>query len=234
MAAPSFASFPDLDPGPSRLTPSQTLNENAHGNLNRHSRQDKKERSQRRSKKSKDEPRKDKKHKAQNYDLESVDLTQRKHTWKGETILDDEKLKVEEDRRLAQSGVQQSTWDSRPLFFSDRKGDQLNVTYGGIHAGDIPKYHIVDRKSRIRISHWCHLNDMQGGRSILGLDGRWTIYRKGGRGIEISIGRSHKVPLSYIKPMSNNHLSYLATRLDRFERQNIIGSSPISTSRCPW
>ena len=43
------------------------------------------------------------------------------------------------------------------------------------------------------------LNDVQGGRSILGLDGHWTIYRKGGKGIEISIGRSHKVPMSYIQ-----------------------------------
>ncbi|OJA16132.1 hypothetical protein AZE42_00089 [Rhizopogon vesiculosus] len=170
---PSFASFPDLDPGPStRLTPSSTLNGNP--DVRGHREEDKKEKSQRRSNKSKNEQRKDKKHKTEKY---SVDLKQRKDTWKEDSILDDEKLKIEEDRRLAQSGLEQSKWDSRPVFFSDRKGDQLNVTYGGIHAGDIPKYHIVNR-----------------GRSILGLDGHWTIYRKGGRGIEITIGRSHKQP----------------------------------------
>lgn len=140
MSAPSFASFPDLDPGPSRLNPSQTLDARGHRETAR------RDRSQHRNKKYKDEPRKDKRHK---YHHESVDLEQQKHILKGTTILDDEKLKVEEDRRLAQSGLQQNTWDSRPVFFSDRKGDQLNVTYGGIHAGDIPKYHIVDRKSCI-------------------------------------------------------------------------------------
>ncbi len=35
---------------------------------------------------------------------------------------------------------------SRPLFYSDRKGDLLNVKYGSLHAGDIPKYHLVGRK----------------------------------------------------------------------------------------
>lgn len=61
------------------------------------------------------------------------------------SIPDDEKIKAEEDRRLAQSDIQESQWDSPPVFISDRKGDQLNVTYGGIHAGNVPKYHIVDQ-----------------------------------------------------------------------------------------
>lgn len=29
------------------------------------------------------------------------------------------------------------------FFYSDRKGDLLNIQYGGLHAGDIPKYRIV-------------------------------------------------------------------------------------------
>jgi len=45
---------------------------------------------------------------------------------------------------------------------------------------------------------------VQGGRRILGLDGDWTIYRKGGKGIEINIGRRHKVPYSDINPVSTN------------------------------
>jgi hypothetical protein len=138
---PSFASFPDLDPGPSRLSPPLKGNSDTRGRREG-SRKDKKEKSQHRSKKSKDEPRKDKRHKTEKYDSE-----QQKHAWTGANILDDEKLKVEEDRRLTQSGLQPSKWDSRPLFFSDRKGDQLNITYGGIHAGNIPKYHLVNRES---------------------------------------------------------------------------------------
>lgn len=32
------------------------------------------------------------------------------------------------------------------FFYSDRKGDKLNVKYGGLHAGDIPKYRLVGRE----------------------------------------------------------------------------------------
>jgi len=51
---------------------------------------------------------------------------------------DDERLKAEEDsaRRTRQRDV------SQPVFFSDKKGDPLSMQYGGIHAGDIPKYHL--------------------------------------------------------------------------------------------
>lgn len=51
---------------------------------------------------------------------------------------DDERLKAEEDsaRRTRQQD------DSRPVFFSDKKGDPLSMQYGGIHAGDVPKYHL--------------------------------------------------------------------------------------------
>lgn len=51
---------------------------------------------------------------------------------------DDERLKAEEDsaRRTRQRDV------SQPVFFSDKKGDPLSMQYGGIHAGDVPKYHL--------------------------------------------------------------------------------------------
>lgn len=35
---------------------------------------------------------------------------------------------------------------SSRLFYSDTKGDPLNVRYGGLHTGDIPKYYAVGRK----------------------------------------------------------------------------------------
>ncbi|KAG2150143.1 NRDE-2, necessary for RNA interference-domain-containing protein [Suillus cothurnatus] len=172
---PSFASFPDLDPGPSRNTLNRTRNENSTDAREKDGIV-KKDRNRRGSKKLRDESRKDKKHKTAKHDLEPVLPRQHGHTWKEVSIPDDEKIKAEEDRRLARSDIQESQWDSRPVFISDRKGDQLNVTYGGIHAGNIPKYHIVNR-----------------GRSILGLDGDWVIYRSG-KGIEINIGRRHKQP----------------------------------------
>ncbi|KAG2350232.1 hypothetical protein BDR05DRAFT_1007388 [Suillus weaverae] len=172
---PSFASFPDLDPGPSRNTLDRTRNESSTDTREK-DRKVKKDKNRRGSKKLTDESRKDKKHKTAKHDLEPVLPRQHGHTWKGASIPDDEKIKAEEDRRLAKSDIQESQWDSRPVFFSDRKGDQLNVTYGGIHAGNIPKYHIVNR-----------------GRSILGLDGDWAIYRRG-KGIEINIERRYKQP----------------------------------------
>lgn len=51
----------------------------------------------------------------------------------------DEKLKAEEDAK------RQVDLDTPRLFYSDRKGDPLNVRYGGLHSGDVPKYRIVDR-----------------------------------------------------------------------------------------
>jgi hypothetical protein len=40
-----------------------------------------------------------------------------------------------------------------PLFYSDRIGDPLNVHYGGLHAGDIPKHHLVAREPLSCITH---------------------------------------------------------------------------------
>jgi hypothetical protein len=32
------------------------------------------------------------------------------------------------------------------LFYSDRRGDMLNIQFGGLHVGHIPKYHLVGGK----------------------------------------------------------------------------------------
>lgn len=52
--------------------------------------------------------------------------------------LNDEQLKSEEDRH-ARLGA---TYDGGApgLFIIDKVGDPMNVVYGGLHAGDIPKY----------------------------------------------------------------------------------------------
>ncbi len=34
---------------------------------------------------------------------------------------------------------------SKRVYYSDPKGDPLNVLYGGLHAGDVPKHHLVGR-----------------------------------------------------------------------------------------
>lgn len=60
-------------------------------------------------------------------------------------LADDEKLKAREDAKRVESE------QSQRLFYSDRKGDALNVQYGGLHAGDVPKYHIYGRMCLHRI-----------------------------------------------------------------------------------
>jgi len=53
--------------------------------------------------------------------------------------VDDERTKAEEDSALRTR--QQDV--SRPVFFSDKKGDPLSMQYGGINSRDVPKYHLI-------------------------------------------------------------------------------------------
>ncbi|KAI0094968.1 NRDE-2, necessary for RNA interference-domain-containing protein [Irpex rosettiformis] len=64
------------------------------------------------------------------------------------------------------------------MVFSDRKGDILNIKYGRLHAGDIPRYNIVGR-----------------GRRILGLGNALLVLHRGRQGVEVGIsGSRRKVP----------------------------------------
>jgi hypothetical protein len=98
---PSFASFSDLDPGPSRCSPE-------HSN----------------SAKDRKAGVKDKrtKHKRKRSDSDGY----------GEAKTKKDHVEIA---------------DLPPSAFSDRKGDPLNIRYGGLHTRDIPKYHIVGRMS---------------------------------------------------------------------------------------
>lgn len=108
MNVPSFASFPSFDPesGPSK--PRSTSPSRSKSETDRHHRRKK-------DKNKKDKSKRDKKDRSADH-----------------SILDDERLKAEEDRKRAEKSV----------YFSDRKGDSLNVRYGGLHAGDVPKYRL--------------------------------------------------------------------------------------------
>ncbi|EIW86838.1 hypothetical protein CONPUDRAFT_134183 [Coniophora puteana RWD-64-598 SS2] len=93
-----------------------------------------------------------------------------RHSWgkhTGYRYSDDEARKSREDRRSQRAGSSKD----QDLFYSDRKGDPLNMTYGGLHAGDVPKYHLVDR-----------------GRRILGLGSGYTVSRRTGKSIEVLVG----------------------------------------------
>ena len=144
---PSFSSFPDIDPGPSNRAPSPTRNE-PHGHHHRDdfSRRDK---SAKRIHRDKDRPSsKREKH------LSPSDNWRTNEPPAVDPPLDDERLKANEDRRrLEQQGQEHDRWVPRPLFYSDRKGDSLNLTYGRLHTGDVPKYRPVAREYQSTFTH---------------------------------------------------------------------------------
>ena len=125
---PSFSSFPEVDPGPSKRTKSPDHSD-ATNVLRDHA-----DESRQKSKKNKSErqghrPDKEKKAKRDARTPYLEPDTARYNTfWVNEKVVHEH-----------------SRWESAPSFFPDYKGDPLNITYGSIHAGDLPKYCIVNR-----------------------------------------------------------------------------------------
>ena len=76
---------------------------------------------------------------------------------------------------------------SSRLFYQDHKGDSLNVTYGGLHTGDVPRYRLVSREYWLLYRFL--LLTCVGGRKVLGLEGDWSVMHRGGKGIVISNDR---------------------------------------------
>ncbi|TFK77225.1 hypothetical protein BDN72DRAFT_830394 [Pluteus cervinus] len=66
--------------------------------------------------------------------------------------------------------------DRTQSFYSDRRGDPLNIQYDGLHAGDVPRYHLVAR-----------------GKHILGLPSIWVASRRSGKGIEVGLSNRRKL-----------------------------------------
>jgi hypothetical protein len=55
----------------------------------------------------------------------------------------DKDRNVDKERRVSPPEVH-SIESIKHVFYSDRKGDQMNLQYGALHAGDIPRYWPVD------------------------------------------------------------------------------------------
>lgn len=123
--APTFSSFPDLDPQPSQSKAKDKTKDKAKKRHRSRSRSRDRERH-------KDKDREGKKDK-------------------------DGKKKKDKDRHRddQRDKVYEEVYDIRKderdaglrYFYSDRRGDPLNITYGRIHSGDIPKYNIYHRAS---------------------------------------------------------------------------------------
>ena len=105
----------------------------------------------------------------------------------GQVFHDDERIKAEEDsaRRV---GPQD---DSQLVFFSDKKGDSLNIQYGGMYSKDIPKYHLAGCEQRWR--DFMTTNNAEAGRKVLGLTSGWAIVRRSNRTVEVVVGGRQKV-----------------------------------------
>ncbi|PBL01212.1 hypothetical protein ARMGADRAFT_1007241 [Armillaria gallica] len=89
------------------------------------------------------------------------------------------------------------------FFYSDRRGDPLNLQYGRLHKGDIPKYKCINR-----------------GRYVLGLPPGLTVLYRGPHGIEIGMHRRNGPSLTDSK--SRNLVTSAPTRRilghsDRFQ-----------------
>ncbi|GAA6015188.1 hypothetical protein JCM11491_000498 [Sporobolomyces phaffii] len=103
----------------------------------------------------------------------------------------------------------------RPLFYESRKGDDLNIVYGGLHRGDVARYR------------------RQGAGRVLGLNDGLRISRETaytGRGVEIAPLNRYKTP-RYVDPSSAKYLTDKNTKRvallpRRPPPRQVLGESP--------
>ncbi|KAJ2919274.1 hypothetical protein MD484_g1134, partial [Candolleomyces efflorescens] len=167
MSVPSFTSFPQLEAEPSRpQSPSYESQIKSERRKHGKSGSSSKRRDHERRRDLSKERRRDK---------------DRHNRREKEKHRDKDGNRREDERR----GRADDTVDeSYRLFFSDRRPDHLNVQYGGLHAGDIPKYRMK-----------------AGGRYAIGLS-RGLVLHRVGKGVEVCLQtRANKVrsfvPSSY-------------------------------------
>ncbi|KAI0050675.1 DUF1740-domain-containing protein [Auriscalpium vulgare] len=158
---PSFSSFPDLESSEPRSQSPAAVGRPA------------RERESERSRSRKDKDKERRKRKGDRHARVGDVISAREER----VEFDDERVKAQEDlQRRTTSTVEHHALE-QPNFYSDRKGDPLNVRYGGPDAKDVPRYHLVGY-----------------GRKILGLNNAWTALSRSSRGVEIGVGRKRKQP----------------------------------------
>ncbi|KAH9064097.1 DUF1740-domain-containing protein [Lactarius vividus] len=157
---PSFGSFPDVEDSSARYKEVSSTSGERKGLREKDDRKKRK---------------RDKREKHANQSQTSSHERGRKgHNFKADGyVLDDERMKAEEESS-SRMAKQQDV--SQLAFFSDRKGDPLNVQYGGIYSKEVPKYHLVG---------W--------GRRILGLRQGWVALHRSNRGVEVAISGPRKL-----------------------------------------
>lgn len=130
---PAFSSFPDIEPGSSKSKQEPSSAES-----------EKREK----SKRSRDQDKSRDRWKRGRHGHEDEDERRKKKSKKSrgdrERQPEDNHAPASHESRRHPSALAEDL--AYRSFYSDRKGDILNVTYGGVHAGDVPKYHLVARE----------------------------------------------------------------------------------------
>ena len=140
---PSFSSFPDLEPGPSsRPNPPPPDKEKNRKERKKHRKGDDKrtdgdrnEWKHKRPQRSEHDERRGPEHKSGS--------RSRRNEYGGSG---DERRKLKEDIRQRADGVERPSAKEGLVYFTDRKGDPLNVQYGGLNSKDVPRYHLAGRE----------------------------------------------------------------------------------------
>ncbi|KZT75158.1 hypothetical protein DAEQUDRAFT_720374 [Daedalea quercina L-15889] len=207
---PSFSSFPNLDPGPSKRSATP-----AEGSADIR---------KRKKKEGDDKKRKERKH---GYDMKDRGSSERRlgrsRKYDEERVYigsDDERLKAREDISIrAEKPDTSETYKEQLPYYTDRKGDPLNVEYGGLHAGSVPRYHLVS-----------------GGKTILGSGHGWRVIHRGRKGVEVAVGRKRKMP--GLTDSSTRHLLHaapirrlLASSEDKYKYDEVEGFLRIISGR---
>lgn len=123
---PTFSSFPDIEAGTSkRKDASSPCIEEKKTKTQNDSKTSRRDRERRKEKITHGDERHERKHKKHFREKYSGDDALRDST-----------------SHLTESAADLATRS----FYSDRKGDALNITYGGLHSGDVPKHHLVASK----------------------------------------------------------------------------------------
>lgn len=148
MSAPSFSSFPpvfdsfpDLDAGSSSgptTRGSRSIKRDDRGDKKPKPDRERKDEEKKERKRDSDkrERKKEKKHRRKDDDDE------REHSSKYRKRRSSPYDENEENRGFATIAAE----SYNRLYYIDRKGDELNIKYGSLHSGDIPKYWHVARE----------------------------------------------------------------------------------------
>ncbi len=139
---PSFSSFPDLEAGSSSRRADERSGSNAKLSNSKELRHAKKQRGRESCEIA--QGKKDKQKQRASHATGSSCIAD-KHSSGAKHQSSSKHHEVEKDTFLEDERLARAPETRSKLFFSDHKGDSLNVVYGGLHSGAVPKYSLIQR-----------------------------------------------------------------------------------------